>query len=468
MNVEEKIQSMTESVMRNSAIPKTNRTEFERYIEYLKEKHLKPASISLEIYSLKYFLELLGDKNVKKATRDDITKVVNKLNAVKSRWNSITSKESSKLSENTQQHIQSSIKRFYKHYLGNDEDFPRCVSWIKQKAIDNKLTKQDLLTEEEVVKIIEQCKNLRDRAIVSLCFEVGMRVGELLKIRRKDIDIYSQPAHITLFSSKTERSGKAWRVVGIVRSKPALIAYLEARRELQPDDIIWKGETWRTNKNLTADGVRSAVQRAVKAAGIQRRVWMHLFRHSSATINSKYMTEPQLRLYYGWSNKSTMPSNYVHLSHSDTDFAILKKNGMPIPEEKIESAFKIWICTVCQRENAVEAQFCVQCSSPRDVRVVVKYEEKLREVKEQMKLLQDINKLDNPEDVTKLIDGKTLEQIRIEREATEYFKEHQEEIMNDYVNKVVYEEQREAYGELTLADKQKFDEWSKKIKEAKK
>jgi len=57
---------------------------------------------------------------------------------------------------------------------------------------------------------------------------------------------------------------------------------------------------------------------AVKA-GIKKHIYPHLFRHSAATRDARYLTESELRLKYGWSGDSQMAQVYVHLSDADLD-----------------------------------------------------------------------------------------------------------------------------------------------------
>ena len=46
---------------------------------------------------------------------------------------------------------------------------------------------EELLTEEEIQKMISSCANLRDRALVSVLYESGCRIGEIGNLRIKDV-----------------------------------------------------------------------------------------------------------------------------------------------------------------------------------------------------------------------------------------------------------------------------------------
>ena len=46
-----------------------------------------------------------------------------------------------------------------------------------------------MLTEDDIKQLIAACLNSRDRALIALLYDSGMRVGELLGLRIKDLQI---------------------------------------------------------------------------------------------------------------------------------------------------------------------------------------------------------------------------------------------------------------------------------------
>ena len=61
------------------------------------------------------------------------------------------------------------------------------------------------------------------------------------------------------------------------------------------------------------------LKQIARDAGIQKRVFNHMLRHGSATRNAKFLTDSELKVMYGWSMSSKMPTVYVHLSGKDLD-----------------------------------------------------------------------------------------------------------------------------------------------------
>src|SRR5205807_2762774 len=75
----------------------------------------------------------------------------------------------------TKVNFRTSLKRFYKWHLGNDEEYPEVVRWIRTKNGGRAREKlpTDLLSQEEVEKLVDACTHARDKALVSLLYDSG-------------------------------------------------------------------------------------------------------------------------------------------------------------------------------------------------------------------------------------------------------------------------------------------------------
>jgi len=60
-----------------------------------------------------------------------------------------------------------------------------------------------------------------------------------------------------------------------------------------------------------------------KKVGVQKRIYPHLFRHTAATRDSRYLSDRELILKYGWAGDSSMLGVYAHLSGADLDDKLL-------------------------------------------------------------------------------------------------------------------------------------------------
>jgi len=91
------------------------------------------------------------------------------------------------------------------------------LMFIKVKRVKDKLTREDLPTDEEVQKILSVCADSsRDKAMISVHAESGTRIGELLGMRIKDFTIDKNGGMIKV-------DGKTGvRPIRIVKSVPYL------------------------------------------------------------------------------------------------------------------------------------------------------------------------------------------------------------------------------------------------------
>jgi len=133
---------------------------------------------------------------------------------------------------------------------------------------------KDTLTEAEITKLIFNARTLRDKAMITLLAYSGCRNLELCRIKVKDFDFGRNTLRII--------KGKGLKD-GLVNVSPEctriLLDYLkEYRRE--SEDFLF--ETYQHNQ-LTTGTVRKQVHVIAKRAGITKRVYPHLIRHSLAS-----------------------------------------------------------------------------------------------------------------------------------------------------------------------------------------
>src|SRR3989338_3312376 len=153
-----------------------NRKELQRFIEYLKANNKSVSRIEKYTWMLVNVSNWLN-KDFKKAEKEDIEKLVAKI-------------EASDYMAWTKHDYKAAIKTFYKWFEGDNEEFPKKVRWISTRLKSKTSVKaSDILSREEIVKMIENTNNLRNKALISVLAETGIRVGELLSIKLKDIKI---------------------------------------------------------------------------------------------------------------------------------------------------------------------------------------------------------------------------------------------------------------------------------------
>ena len=347
-----------------ASMGKENKAAIEQHIAWLKGKGSNPRTVLKHLYHLQRFMVAL-DKGVvlDKITKEEVERAMAKV-------------EESDYALETKNQIKTVLKLFYKHRQGEDERYPKVVSWIKLSNKTRKFLPEDILSEEEVLKMLESARSDRDRAVIALLFDAGIRIGELISLRVKDVAFGDNLSHITV-NGKT-----GMRQIPIVFSVPYLARYFDTIKGASPSDLFWRTRNGSGADYLDYAAALKMVKDVARRAKINKRVYPHLFRHSRASYYANKVTEQQLKAYFGWSGSSRMAGTYVHLSGRDIDNAILGANGLKPKDEPIEPKLKIKSCARCREGNPADADYCVRCGGPLDIKVAMEAQAKETDMKQ--------------------------------------------------------------------------------------
>lgn len=129
-----------------------------------------------------------------------------------------------------------------------------------------------VLSKEEVIDIFRATRNLKHRTLLILIYSSGLRIGEALNLRIKDIDVDRRQIYI--------RNGKGRKDRHVVMAEsfiPLLYNYLTSYK---PHDLFIEGKD---GKEYSASSVRSVLKLACRRAKIRKHVTPHTLRHSFAT-----------------------------------------------------------------------------------------------------------------------------------------------------------------------------------------
>lgn len=198
------------------------------------------------------------------------------------------------------------------------------VKWLKPKVdttiyrlkirIKTKLP-EEILTLEEVRRIILSARSIRYRSMISLLYDSGCRPSELLTLQMKDV-IFDDDGLVVFFNGKT--GARRIRIITTLDSDKFLKEYLQFNTQ----NLIFG--------KMSIERLNQIVKEQAQKIGIQKRVYSYIFRHSRATHLAKHLTEQQMKVYLGWSMGSNMVSTYVHLSGRDMDDRIMELNHNPV------------------------------------------------------------------------------------------------------------------------------------------
>ncbi len=129
-----------------------------------------------------------------------------------------------------------------------------------------------MLSKAEVKKLFAQVSNKKHLLALKLCYGMGLRVSEVVKIKLEDID--SSRMVVQVVGAK----GKKDRYVPLPQSLlPQLREYYKAYR---PKEYLLEGQY---GGAYSKGSVQQVFKRAMKKARINKRIGVHGLRHSYAT-----------------------------------------------------------------------------------------------------------------------------------------------------------------------------------------
>lgn len=354
-------------LLRRADIAEDDRRNIGLFVDHLEARGVSDGRLAKYIFHLKVCATMA---HLTGADRSSIERLVNEL-----RKRGYTPK--------TFLDFTSAIKRFTKFVkYGNvdtDTPFPDEVRWLKESIKANQRTQPEFLTPHEVETMIAATPQVRNKAMLAVGFEAGLRASELLNMDVGDVSFDERGARIRVRGKTGER------VVRLISSAPALARWLEERSGgSDPSDPLWTSSaTNYAGGRLAWVSWNRIIKKTAKAAGIKKRVHNHMLRHGSATEAAKYLTEEELKVRYGWTGGSDMPSVYVHLNSADLDDKLASLySGKEVKPP--EPGFRPTLCPKCREVNSPGQRFCGRCGCPLDPKELSKSSVEIEELKREI------------------------------------------------------------------------------------
>lgn len=154
------------------------------------------------------------------------------------------------------------IKFFFENVLHQELILP---------TIKKNKTLPDILTIGEVRELINNTANIKHKLIIKMLYGCGLRVSEIVNLKVGDINFEEGLIHVRLAKGKKDRFVKI----------PCSVR-LELENFIGISEGIYLFSSNRGGK-LTTATIQAILKNASKKAGIRKRVYPHLLRHSFAT-----------------------------------------------------------------------------------------------------------------------------------------------------------------------------------------
>jgi site-specific recombinase XerD len=198
----------------------------------------------------------------------------------------------------------SALRAFFGFLVREEEIEASPMTGMTAPKVDEQAP--EVLTEDELRALLKACEgsefeDYRDRALIRLMLDAGLRRGEAAGLLVEDLDL---PNGTVLVLPKG-RQQKEPRFFGVntARELDRYQRRARARHRLAGLPNLWLAQ----KGPLQGDGVHHAIQRRARLAGIERRVWPHLLRHTFGhMLKSAGASDEVTMTAGGWRDSKSM------------------------------------------------------------------------------------------------------------------------------------------------------------------
>lgn len=209
-----------------------------------------------------------------------------------------------------------SLRSFYSHFM------PDSNIMTGYRRMKEPVKIPDVLSKDEVESLVKYCTDLKTKALLTVLYSSGIRLGECAGLKISDVDSSRMVLRIN--------QGKGGKDRFAVLSERALLLLREYYRVIRPKH--WLFENNRHTRPLARRRIQQLVQIAGKIARIKKSVTPHILRHSFATHLLEAGKPLQaIQAFLGHTSIRTTVQ-YAHVSVS-----LLNSIGSPFDEKKPEN-----------------------------------------------------------------------------------------------------------------------------------
>ncbi|MES2154414.1 MAG: tyrosine-type recombinase/integrase [bacterium] len=343
------------------AIEPGKRTSARAYL-LEREENVELGTIGSYLTHIKAFGIYLAEKPWKDATRDDVIGHIKSAAGRQGRVGRRHPKNGQSLGQYTKYQRMVMLREFYK-WLYETDEMPqqfRRMPFSKPSMEEQSQAREDRLTQPEIMDMLAATQDKMERALVMLLLDSGFRAGEAAALDIRDVTFDDVGAKI-MHSREAKGLKTARRRVPtrVTLAAPYLRDWIAIHpRRLHLDSPIFVSRSNRNHlERLGSAGVWSIITVLARKAKC-RHIHPHMFRHTAASMRAgDGWNEEMLRLHFGWSKGSDMPSLYAHVEQDYDSFA-LRRAGLPVPVSKAQWTLQ---CRNCKVDSPGDAYFCGGC-----------------------------------------------------------------------------------------------------------
>ena len=236
----------------------TNEEYLQMFLNAKKIEGCSERTIQYYRVTLERFLKVV-QKRIRKVTAEEIRQYLVEYQSVNN------------CSKTTMDNIRRNISSFFSWL--EEEDYILKSPMRKIHKIRAPKIVKTIISDEEIEKLRDACTEIRDLAVIDLLYSTGIRVGELVRLNRKNID-FSERECIVFGKGDKER-----KVYFDARTKIHLQQYLESRTDSNEALIVGVNAPF---ARLNIRGVEIRLRELGRKANVER-IHPHKFRRTMAT-----------------------------------------------------------------------------------------------------------------------------------------------------------------------------------------
>lgn len=263
--------------------------KLEEFVAWMASKRYSKNTIKTYMEAVRVFLVYYTEKKIN---------VINNADVIRFNNDYILK---NKLSASYQNQFVNGLRLFYKIVEFTNLD----ISLVHRPKVEKHLP--HILSKQEIKLILEAHINFKHRTMLSLIYACGLRRGELLNLKPKNILSDRNLLHI--FQSK----GNKDRVVPI--SDKTIEMLRTYYKGCKPKVWLFEGQV--VGKQYSPTSLQEVLKSAVKKAGIKKKVTLHWLRHSYATHLLESGTDIRYIQELLGHNSSRTTEIYTHVSNRD-------------------------------------------------------------------------------------------------------------------------------------------------------
>jgi len=346
-------------------------SEFEAW----KKGSITPKRLLMIRNSLIKFGNLL-EMDFDKANKTDITIA----------WNVIYATQ--ELSIKSKQDDFMHIRQGFKHWFGDDEEYPKAVRGMKRPTQKGTLRlPKKMPTEEDINNMIKKCRNPRDKFWVGYTgLDSGIRPCEARGLKWCDLSKDKYGYFFTIKTAK-ESGDTETRPARVIYSEPYLFDWMKNYPGKKEDNSFVFCHLDNPDIPLDEGAITSLFKRLKKRINFKGKFSAYTLRHAYLTrmsLNPK-VSMPVLKKLAGHSKNSNVIAEYQHFGNQDVMNMQLVASGKKDVKIDYELKNKPIRCPHCKTSNPYDAEVCGKCNFALSQERMIDLEQQKEELRNTLK-----------------------------------------------------------------------------------